>query len=85
MSEPEFVNLSEVEPRQESPEHAYRRGYRDGWIAGIDTLHGLMFKEGKDRQSAYEECWQHWQFALVEWMHDIDGRFLPPDLPARWK
>ncbi len=71
---------------QESAEAAYRRGYRDGFLAACDTLHGLMFKERRSRLAAYEEAWAFAQDELTEWTErQLDTRLLPPDLPARWK
>lgn len=52
----------------ESPEHAYRRGYHDGWILAIDAMHDLMFRDGLGRQKAYDAAWDHWHKALADWL-----------------
>lgn len=63
----------------ELPEHAYRRGYHDGWVMAIDALHDLMFQERHSRQRAYDLAWEHWEGPLLDWLHgDCTCEVWPP-------
>ena len=52
---------------RDNPESAYRRGYVDGWVNGMDRFHGMMLDDRLSRQAAYDACWSYWQRELFEW------------------
>lgn len=62
---------AKLEP--EPAEHAYRRGYRDGWIVATNAMHDLMFADRFTRQAAYDRCWDHWEKALYLWVKACRG------------
>lgn len=73
--------LTEVPP--ECGEHAYRRGYRDGWRQAIDAVWTAMFERGYTRQDAYDVACDHADGPLAEWLRRCpweapEGMELPP-------
>lgn len=62
-------------------ESEYRRGYADGWIQAAGAMVDLMFKKRLKREVAYDQCFDHWQFTLIDWMRgDCSKTVLPPEL-----
>jgi hypothetical protein len=78
-------------------ERNYRRGYLDGWVAAIDSLHGLIEERAPGHrvpagvQAAYQEAWDYWHGGpLWKWSRQPvpdDAplpRVEPPSPPQRW-
>ena len=60
----------------ENAEQAYRRGYADGYIVGVqDVIAALGLVEPPSA------VWQHWQDALTTWVRETSSeRVTPPEL-----
>jgi hypothetical protein len=78
-------------------ERHYRRGYLDGWVAAVDSLHGLIQERAPGHrvpagvQAAYQEAWDYWHGGpLWAWAREpvpADAplpRVEPPSPPQRW-
>ena len=64
----------------ESPESAYRRGYRDGYYRGFDDHDDLLYA-GVSKKNAYNRCWKFWGRELCDWARgDCSKLVLPPGL-----
>lgn len=73
--------LFESEPEPEVPEHAYRRGYRDGWVVAVQELHHIS-ERVKSLSVAYDAVWTHWERGLLRWTHEEDPKIImPPAIP----
>lgn len=60
-------------------ERAYRRAYRDGWIAAMDAFYDRIPSLGRD--SAYNALWDFWLDTLCAWaVSDCTVRILPPGI-----
>ena len=58
-------------------EEAYRRAYRDGWVAAMDAFYDRIPALGRD--GAYDALWDFWLDALGAWVAaDCTARTLPP-------
>jgi len=73
--------LMNMEIEAEAPEHAYRRGYADGFLAASDTFYKLLYA-GLDKKDAYFLCWDFRRDVLRKWLNgDCSHEILPPQLP----
>lgn len=71
-----FMTLAELlNMPDETREHAYRRGYRDGYIAGLQDAY--------PDQEIPRRLWDFWQDTLLEWMKRGEKRFELPPRPGR--
>jgi hypothetical protein len=57
----------------ESREHAYRRGYRDGYVIALQGIEDML-TAGASRQVAIARSYEHADGPLSEWMHGDDSR-----------
>lgn len=64
----------------ESPEHAYRRGYCDGWIEAANAYCDIW--RDRDPQQIYDLLFDHWEKELGAWRRKKTQRKLefPPRL-----
>lgn len=70
--------LLESEP--ELPEHAYRRGYFDGFRIAFDCYFDLL-DAGLSKGSAYKRCLDFWERKLDAWANgDCTHGAFPPEL-----
>ena len=78
---PSMAEMIETLP-EPTHESEYRRGYRDGFFAGIYNMDGLMFAYRLSREEAYDRCHRFWLVDLGKWqVTDVDNRlFWPPRL-----
>ncbi len=63
----------------ETAEHAYRRGYRDGWIMALEAMWDAM-RARYSRCDAYDLAAAHGDDALFEWVQRCKG----DDAPEEW-
>jgi len=71
-------------PEPEAPNVSRRRGYRDGWIEGIDAMWDLMFAHGMTREPAHARCREHLEQALNPWRDgDCGTMVIPPPMERR--
>jgi hypothetical protein len=80
-------NLMEKEIPPETPEQAYRRAYRDGWIQAIEAFAALMNDASYSRKDAYNQIWSHWEELLADWEQEARDNGagelqLPPAIPV---
>ena len=72
--------------RLPSPEEArhrevhYRRGYYDGWLAGIEAMHDLMNVRGLTFQQAYEAALAFQERELLDWRNTESSLLVRPPL-----
>ena len=58
----------------ETSEQAYRRGYRDGYVAALQAVYG--------NRGIPSHLWAFWQDTLLEWQKSGENRVvLPPSVP----
>lgn len=64
-----FKELMSLPP--EKAEEAYRRGYRDGYVAALQAVYS--------NREIPEKHWNHWEKTLFDWEQTVTGRMvLPP-------
>lgn len=67
---------------EETAEQAYRRGYCDGWVVALDTIHDMLFQWRLSRQKAYDFLWMYGMYGkLHDWKvasWSDDKEVLPP-------
>ena len=86
----ELVRISELDriaparPRKVGHlmEESYRRGFRNGYVIGLNALYDLM--NDMDREMAHEIGWDFWLYELKAWKNgDCTRLILPPVAPGR--
>jgi len=64
---------------------AYRKGYREGWLAAIHRMRQLVEMRHLSFREAYDRCYEH-RKRLHEWVlqrHTTVATLSPPELDER--